>query len=388
MADLSPLQGATFSGKQFKVFVAEDGVIEDADATTALVGELNTVAGDYVAIDTEGITFPPFTPNQEFEMRAGTGRIAEFGQMFSSSKGVQTEFTVSGRLDQQSLLLFMENITGTEASLGTDPDGIITLPLGFDGGTNLTTATAVAAGDYSKTLSVYFQGPTASDSYGLAGCVCTNFQVSGDMGTASGRYDYSATLRTQFKPAKGSLGTISATIPSTQMFLSAMAVRHLNMIDVGGTSFYKMTPLFNSLSLTIDAPCQFIGAQGVNAEPQVIGKSLPEMNITLAGSMKYDAFSDNLIEAHRDPNQNSYIQFVGSNLALTGTAVAVDAIFNANVGFADSDSLEFSVLAHKAKIISASVGSGDVASIDFEAKVVDGGVGNCLMVATGDSSSS
>ena len=379
MTDLSTMNSSTFSGRQFKVFVAEDG-----DNASPVVGEQNDTVGDYMALDTEGITFPTFSPNQEFEMRSGAGRVAEFGQMFSSSKGVVTEFTISGRLDQQSLLIFMENVTGVAATT-SDPVGLVTLATGYSGGTNIKHTDSVSADQFEKTLSFYFQGPTASDSYQLAGCICSNLQITGDMGTASGRYDYSATFRTQFKPTKGNLGTISATIPTTQMFLSDMSVRHLNMVDVGGSSFYKYTPFFTNLSLTIDAPPVFIGAQGSDAEPEVIGRALPEMNITFAGSIKYDEASDNLIEAHRDPNQNSYIQFVGSNQALTGTAVPTDANFHSSTSFADSDNLAFSLLFHKAKLISASVGSGDVASVDFEAKVVDDGTNPILSVATGDS---
>ena len=379
MTDLSTMNSSTFSGRQFKVFVAEDG-----DNASPVVGEQNDTVGDYMALDTEGITFPTFSPNQEFELRSAAGRVAEFGQMFSSSKGVVTEFTISGRLDQQSLLIFMENVTGV-SSTTSDPVGLVTLTSGYSGGTNIKHTDSVSVDQFEKTLSFYFQGPTASDSYQLAGCICSNLQITGDMGTASGRYDYSATFRTQFKPTKGNLGTISATIPTTQMFLSDMSVRHLNMIDVGGSSFYKYTPFFTNLSLTIDAPPVFIGAQGSDAEPEVIGRALPEMNITFAGSIKYDEASDNLIEAHRDPNQNSYIQFVGSNQALTGTTVPTNANFASDTSFADSDNLAFSLLFHKAKLISASVGSGDVASVDFEAKVVDDGTNPILSVATGDS---
>ena len=379
MTDLSTMNSSTFSGRQFKVFVAEDG-----DNASPVVGEQNDTVGDYMALDTEGITFPTFSPNQEFEMRSGAGRVAEFGQMFSSSKGVVTEFTISGRLDQQSLLIFMENVTGV-SSTTSDPVGLVTLTSGYSGGTNIKHTDSVSVDQFEKTLSFYFQGPTASDSYQLAGCICSNLQITGDMGTASGRYDYSATFRTQFKPTKGNLGTISATIPTTQMFLSDMSLRHLNMIVVVGSSFYKYTPFFTNLSLTIDAPPVFIGAQGSDAEPEVIGRALPEMNITFAGSIKYDEASDNLIEAHRDPNQNSYIQFVGSNQALTGTTVPTNANFASDTSFADSDNLAFSLLFHKAKLISASVGSGDVASVDFEAKVVDDGTNPILSVATGDS---
>ena len=155
MTDLSAMNSSTFSGRQFKVFVAEDGVDTDSGGDdTASVGEFNTTAGSYMALDTEGITFPTFSPNQEFEMRSGTGRVAEFGQMFSSSKGVVTEFTISGRLDQQALMIFMENVTGVAASpaSGTDPDGIVTLATGYSGGTNMKHGDTVETDQFEKTL--------------------------------------------------------------------------------------------------------------------------------------------------------------------------------------------------------------------------------------------
>ena len=77
------LNATTYSGKQFKVFLA-------AEQTT---GTFANTDESFYRVDVEGITLPPFTPTQEFEMRTGSGRIAEFDQVFSSSKRVSTEFT-------------------------------------------------------------------------------------------------------------------------------------------------------------------------------------------------------------------------------------------------------------------------------------------------------
>ena len=70
------VNATTYSGKQFAVYLA-------AETTT---GTFNTTDANFYRVDVEGITLPTFSPNQEFEMRTGSGRIAEFDQVFSSSK--------------------------------------------------------------------------------------------------------------------------------------------------------------------------------------------------------------------------------------------------------------------------------------------------------------
>tara|TARA_Y100001973_G_C5171634_1_gene319420 strand:- start:241 stop:1386 length:1146 start_codon:yes stop_codon:yes gene_type:complete len=381
MTDFNAINSTTISGRQFKVFAAED----------ASVGNPNTDDADFKQIDVEGITLPTFSPNQEFEMRSGTGRVAEFAQMFSSSKGVVTEFTLTGRLDQINCAMFAENVTGNQAGEGASNLGVVDINTGYSGGTNMKDGDSISSGDYHQTLTFYFQAPTASDSYTLFGCVCTNFQITGDMGTASGRFDYSATFRTQYKPSKAAVDMVAGTftaIPSTQMFLSDMSTKFLNMINVGGSSFYRNFPVFNSISLTFDAPAVFMGASGSDAEPEVIGRALPEMNITFGASLKYDDETDNLLEAHRDANQNSYIQLAMATHTLTGTAPTGSAVFNNDLYFADSDAHGLGIIFHQAKLINASVGSGDIATVDIEAKIVDQGTNYILRLATGDTSAS
>ena len=430
MADYGGSANATtFSGRQFAVYIAEDDT----------VGTFNTSSNgsEFQRLDVEGITLPTFTPNQEFEMRSGSGRVAEFGAMFSSSKGVDTEFTISGRLDLGSLPILAESVLAQTS--GTDNE--ITLAAGGYEPANISHGADVTANDWHLSLSVYFQSPAGSsnsDSYKLAGCVCTSLTLSADMGTASGRYDYSATFKTRYKPVKGTASMSSATaINATNVFLSEQSHKSLEIFDVDadltvgsgggsgssttvtcastanvkpgmsvtgtnigtnayvvsitdGTTFVasvansgtvsgnltfvsdytSINPLFNSISLTFESPTVFLGAQGDNAEPEVIARAVPELNMTMAGSVKYDSETDKLLEAHRDPAQTSYIQFYIGDYVPTNLP-AVGAVFPQNITLGQNAGATLQWIFHKAKLISASVGSDDVASIDFEAKILD-----------------
>ena len=379
MADYSgAINSSTYSGKEFKVYIGADG---DADYDPG-VGTINgsTNGGSMYRMDIEGITLPTFTPNQEFEMRSGSGRVAEFGQMFSSSKGVVTEFTLSGRATMQELPILMENVLTTAA---TTNNNLFAIATGY-APTHFKHDEATGATVFNKSLTVHFVAPTAADSYTLPGCVCTNLQLSADMGTASGRYDYTATFKTGYTPTKGADSMSSASeltgLGATNIFLSEQSTKDMNIMeyDSSGTDATSINPVFNSFSLTIDAPTVFLGAQGTNAEPEVYARAVPELSITIAGSLKYDTETDKLLEAHRDPAQTSYMQLVLNNRAITSDLENLSSI-----AIAAHASQLFGIIVPKAKLISASVGSGDVATLDFEAKVVDPGSNKIIHIATG-----
>lgn len=101
----------TYSGKEFAVYIASDDVSSGA-------GTFNDQATEFRRLDVEGLTLPSFNPNQEFEMRTGSGRVAEFDQVFSSSKRVVTEFTLSGRLTTLDLPIWIENVLSKGGSAG------------------------------------------------------------------------------------------------------------------------------------------------------------------------------------------------------------------------------------------------------------------------------
>lgn len=365
--------GTTYSGRQFKVYIAPDSG----------VGTINTSTngGDAFRLDIEGVTLPPFSPNQEFEMRSGSGRIAEFGSMFSSSKRTVTEFTLSGRATLQDLPIFMENVLAQADSTNSFP-----VATGYSPA-NIKNGDATGGSVFSKTLTVWFIPPTAADTYTLPGCVCTSLTLDADMGTAGGRYNYSATFQTGYTPTKGSdnlenAAELSTDVGSTNIFLSDQQTKDMNIMDIdsSGTDHTSINPILNSVSLSIESPSVFLGAQGTNAEPEVISRAVPELNITFGGTIKYDTSTDKLIEAFRDPAQTSYIQFALNNRALDN---GLGQPFASNIAIAASSDQLFGFIIEKAKLTSCEVSSEDVAMVSFEMKVLDQGTNETIQIATG-----
>jgi hypothetical protein len=367
------LNATTYSGKQFAVYLA-------AETTT---GTFNTTDANYRRVDVEGITLPTFNPQQEFEMRTGSGRIAEFDQIFSSTKRVTTEFTLSGRLTQEMWVILCESATGDEFDGGTGTDSVLTLDKSYAGLNFKVGNDPDAATDYSYLLSVYFAAPTAADSYSLKSCTCTNFSIDADMDSAAGRFNYSATFQTQSAPAKGEqsgLIAASTAIGSNFLYLSNWDER---VVDVKGTaSADDIIPLFKTFNFAIDCPTQFLGATGTAGEPEVWAKALPELSITYGGSVKYDNETDQMIEAFRDAAEDSYLGLYLADVPVDGTPeTPTNEFFNTASGGSTS---KFGIWAAKAKLTSCEVSSDDVAMVNFEAKVLAPTSGNALHLLGGD----
>ena len=370
------VNATTYSGKQFSVFIAAEGA----------TGTFETTAGDYRRVDVEGITFPAFNPQQEFEMRTGSGRIAEFDQVFSSTKRVNTEFTLSGRLTQEMWVILCESATGDEFDGGTGSDSVLTLAynyggLGFKVGTNPTNNS-----DFAYLLSIYFAAPTAADSYSMKSCTCTNFTIDADMDSAAGRFNYTATFQTQSTPAKGAQSVLEADgasgIGTNFLYLSLWDERELKIWNYSGGSDQSVTPLFKTFNMSIACPTQFLGATGTNGEPEVWGKALPELSITYGGSVKYDGETDNMVEAFRDPDSASYIGLYLADVPVDGDiATPTNEFFNTASG---GSAVKFGMWFGKGKLTSCEVSSDDVAMVNYEVKVLAPSSGNTAHFLGGD----
>jgi hypothetical protein len=367
------LNSTTFSGRQFAVYLA-------AEETT---GTFNTTDASFYRIDVEGITLPTFSPVQEFEMRTGSGRIAEFDQVFSSSKRVMTEFTLTGRLTQEMWVVLMENAVGDSFDGGTGSDSVMSLAYNYGGGSFKVGDDPASATDFTKLMSVYFAAPTAADSYSLKSCTCTNFTIEADMDAAAGRFNYSATFQTQSTPAKGEQsGLIAAAtaIGSNNLYLSLLDDKNIDIKDYSSTTDQDdITPLFKTFTMSVDCPTQFMGASGANGEPEVWGKALPELSITWGGSIKYDNETDNMVEAFRDPDGASYLTFFLADVAVAGTTETPTGVF-----FGASSVQKMGMWFGKSKLTSCEVSSDDVAMVNFEAKVLAPSSGNAAHFLGGD----
>jgi hypothetical protein len=367
------LNANTFSGKQFEVYLAPE----------AVTGTFQTDDSKYRRVDVEGITFPSFSPQQEFEMRSGSGRLSEFDQVFSSSKRVTTEFTLSGRLTQEMWIILCESATGDEFDGGTGTDSVLTLDKTY-AGLNFKVGTNPADdNDYSYLLSIYFKAPTAADSYKMASCTCTNFSIDADMDSAAGRFNYSATFQTQSAPAKAAIDMVSGQydeIGTNFLYLSLWDERNIDIKDyTGSTDQDDITPLFKTFNFSVDCPTQFLGATGTAGEPEVWAKALPELSITYGGSVKYDAETDNMVEAFRDPDGGSYLGLYLADIPVTGTTETPTGDF-----FDGTSVVKFGIWAARAKLTSCEVSTDDVAMVNFEAKVLAPSSGNALHLLGGD----
>ena len=340
-------QNTIYSGRQFQVYVNNDDV-------SSGVGTFNSATdATWKQVDVDSVSFPSFSPIQEFEMRTGSGRVAEFNNVFTTDKRVTTEFSLSGRVDAATLPIFVESVTGIASA--SDKVSIATgySPLSPARGASVTAA------DYEKSLSFYFAAPTNSDSYKLKGCVCTSLTLSADMDTASGRFQFDATFQTQDPVSKGAVATGSMTgINTTKVFLSDLGIKTITL--TGSVSQAAIDALWTSCSFTIEQPTQFLGSTGSNAECEVIARGLPETTFMMSGTVKYDDETDQLVESFRAANADNAVAIHLANAAEDSGS------FNSS-----ATGIGFDVT--KGKLTSAEVSPDDLAMVNFEVKALDDG---------------
>ena len=345
-------QNTIYSGREFSVYVNTDLVNANG------AGNFNTATDtSWKKIDVDSVTFPSFSPIQEFEMRSGSGRVASFDQVFTTNKRVTTEFSLSGRLDAAVLPIFVENVTGTASA-----SDAVTIATGYAPTSPLRDA-EITAGDYHLPLSFYFAAPGAvdsADSYKLKGCVCTSLTISADMDTVAGRFQFDATFQTQDPVTKGGVSTASmAGLNKGWLYLTDLPIKTITL--TGSVTEGAIDALWKSVSFTIEQPTQFLGATGTNGECEVWARGVPETTFTMSGSVKYDANTDQLVESYRAANADNAVAIHMANVAEHS-----GGLFNVS-----STGVGFDI--GKGKLQSCEVAADDIAMVNFEVKALDDG---------------
>tara|TARA_Y100000310_G_scaffold238135_1_gene241489 strand:- start:1173 stop:2240 length:1068 start_codon:yes stop_codon:yes gene_type:complete len=350
-------QKTIYSGREFSVYV-------NNDKAGAYAGTFNDATdATWKRLDVDSVTFPSFAPIQEMEMRTGSGRVAQFDEVFTTNKRVLTEFTLSGRLDTTSLPILVEAATGTASASDKVTIGTGYAPVAVGRGDT------IVAGDYHLPLSFYFAAPggaSVADSYQLKGCICTSLTLSADMGTASGRFQFDAAFQTQDSITKGAVSTASmASIDAVKLFMADLSTKTIDL--AGSATTVELDALWTSVGFTIEQPTQFLGAD-TNADCEVWARGVPETTFTMSGSVKYDGDTDQIIENYRAANAENAIA-----IHMANTAEAGAGSFNVaatGIGF-DID---------KGKLQSAEVSADDIAMVNFEVKALDAGSGNICAI--------
>lgn len=346
------LEPNVYSGRQFEIYFAHDGAGDTADTD---VGVFNNDVSEFRRLDIDGFALPALNPTLEFEMRSGAGRVARTSQVFVSEKGTVREFSVSGRATKSDILAFLTNAVGKNHASAELVVNSAHLPgaVAYTG-----TEANISENDFSKTLSFAFSSPISGEVWKLAGCVCTSYEISADIGTASGRFNFSATFQTGWKPTKAALDMSNASDnDGLNIFLTDLVNHTLN--DGSG----DITPVISSFGFTINNPTHFIGQQGTNGDPEIVAKQVPELETLWRLGVKYDEETAKYVDSFK----------AGTNIKVYVGKAAESAGVPTPTGSAG-----FAFYGRECKLIGLEGDFGDVARLNMEGKCLDDGTNSVV----------
>ena len=330
------LDAAGYSPSQFKMSIKAETTIG-----TAIVSSMNL-------LNIDAVTFPTIAPTQVLDVRSGDGRTAKVADAYISEKHTIKEISFSGYADQTTLPILLQAITTT--AVGSSPAS-------YDVAFNYTPPElqiGASASTNTKTFSVAFISPEAGDDHSIIfkGCVLSSLSLSMDMGSESGRVTMSGTFQTASTPSYGQSAPTSMTaFSANNYFLTDMHTTR----KVAGIS----NCVISSLTLNIENPRNFLGFNGSTAEPESIISAVPEINISLDASIKYDDNTAGLASTFKAGTS------VASELSNHGTWSSAST-FGIKIDYGKITSLamsENSAMFHDVSIKAMAHTSGDVIQV-------------------------
>ena len=330
------LDAAGYSPSQFKMSIKAETTIG-----TAIVSSMNL-------LNIDAVTFPTIAPTQVLDVRSGDGRTAKVADAYISEKHTIKEISFSGYADQTTLPILLQAITTT--AVGSSPAS-------YDVAFNYTPPElqiGASASTNTKTFSVAFISPEAGDDHSIIfkGCVLSSLSLSMDMGSESGRVTMSGTFLTASTPSYGQSAPTSMTaFSANNYFLTDMHTTR----KVAGIS----NCVISSLTLNIENPRNFLGFNGSTAEPESIISAVPEINISLDASIKYDDNTAGLASTFKAGTS------VASELSNHGTWSSAST-FGIKIDYGKITSLamsENSAMFHDVSIKAMAHTSGDVIQV-------------------------
>jgi len=286
---------------------------------------------------TDSVSLPSFAPDQDLSPKSGKF-VADFEEIYSSSKNTPVEISFTGLLNDTAMTL-IEGILHSAASSGavTTTDSY-TAPNLYHG------ATTAAA---TRTYTVKVLSPQTTDNSSVAdncveltGCTVTNFSVFADSTSDSGRVKYSATLKTGYSPvfshAANTIGAVSTSGMRT--------IHDFTSRTIAGVS----DPVMQSFNLSIENPADYIGWDPSNNRPYAISRSVPEgpvVNLSSTVKLDYDTRTllNNYFNASAQTGLTNHIANHGTFGSATEFGFTCDKAIITGVSFNEQAAMMYNV---------------------------------------------
>ena len=286
-----------YAATEFRVAIAEESTFGTAHTTQTDFQELCL---------TERPDFMPATQIQDIHKCANSGRVLTHQGVFKSNVGGATTITLNGIASRGLLDLLLYGVTQSASDVWSDPNNTATFTIdenntGVDG-----------SGDPNIHFTIQFHNPSTGEDVRLTSAVIQSLTISKSTGTNGGRLSFSATFFTGFDYEIGAHSTVGSWIaPDTGYYT-------LDLLDVKkfGVLGSLVDVVLGDWSITITNNVVRVGETAAgNAEAYGFGLSDDGFNVTAEVSVKYDANTDQLIDAFRiDPASTPATSLVGLQL--------------------------------------------------------------------------
>tara|TARA_Y100001938_G_scaffold143179_1_gene215556 strand:+ start:1075 stop:2076 length:1002 start_codon:yes stop_codon:yes gene_type:complete len=332
------MANAVFSPRDFKAWVIEE--------TTT--GTAPTLTSGLYQLDVDSISFPTLNVNQVTSVRSQTGRVAHIDDFFQDNDMRAVEISLSGTWHKDGgHVMLLQSV----CSNALTPDSVADVTIGA--------APSATVGKYgeseaNKTFTLVLASPDRNDAQNIVikGCLCTNFQISADMGTDGGQYKFSATI---------SSGRVPDLTENSAAAGTAYSADHVDMsgIDVSETKVYSVNPVLSAFSMTVDSPAVYTGVGEGNGYA-CFGRS-EEIAVTATATVKLDSVTMELPDAFDSQvTHDAADLFTINQTTDTATSIQIPCGVLTNVAYNEADAMMLDV-----EMKALNQESGNVLTVDL-----------------------
>ena len=331
------MANAVFSPRDFKAWVIEE--------TTT--GTAPTLTSGLYQLDVDSVSFPSLNVNQVTSVRSQTGRVAHIDDFFQDNDYRAVEVSLSGTWHKDGGHVMLAQ---SVCSNSLTPDSVADITIGA--------APSATVGKYgeseaNKTFTLVLASPDRTDAQNIVvkGCLCTNFQISADMGTDGGQYKWSATI---------SSGRVPDLTENSAAAGTAYSADHVDMsgIDISETKIYSVSPILSAFSVTIDSPAVYTGV-GEGSGYATFGRG-EEIAVTATATVKLDSATMELPSAFDTQSTHDAADLFTINQTTdTATSIAIPCGVLTNVAYNEGAAMMLDV-----EMKALNQESGNVLTID------------------------